>query len=143
MRRLRFRLRLLLGLGLALPLALVHIPWAQAAWSSGGAGTASALADTMPAGNQPVAAVSGTTVTLQWSAALFPGGQGTAGYLIRRFDAATGTEGTVGAGCSGTVTATTCTELNVPAGSWTYTDTPVQDNWTGGQSASSAAITVS
>jgi hypothetical protein len=96
MRRLTFCLRLLLGIGLALPIALMDMPVAQAAWASGGSGTASAVAYTMPAGSQPVAGVTGTSVTVRWSAAHFPDGQGAAGYLIQRFDAASGTEETVG-----------------------------------------------
>lgn len=51
-----------------------------------------------------------------------------AGYVIDRFDAASGIQATIGAGGSGTVATTTCTELNVPAGTWIYTDTPVPDN---------------
>jgi hypothetical protein len=136
------RRRLLLGLGLALPLGLTHIPAAQAAWSAGGSGKASASAYTMPAGGQPTVVASGTSVTVRWPAALFPSGQTVAGYVIQRYAATGGAPATVGASCSGTVTTTTCTELNVPAGTWVYTDSPVQDNWTGGPSPSSASVSV-
>lgn len=141
-RRLPFGLRLLLGLGLAVPLGLTCTSSAGAAWSSGGGGTAASLSYTMPEGAQPTASVSRTSVTLSWPAALLPDGAGVAGYEIARFNAANGSEAIVGAGCSGTVTGTTCTELNVPAGTWTYADTPVQDNWVGGRSADSVSVTV-
>ena len=44
----------------------------------------------------------------------------------------------MGSGCNGVVAATTCTEQSVPAGTWVYTETPVQLNWTGGASPDSA-----
>jgi len=65
-----------------------------------------------------------------------------AGYIINRYNALNGAAATVGAGCSGIVTTTTCTELSVPSGSWIYTDTPVQLSWMGTPSPASAAITV-
>jgi hypothetical protein len=142
-RRLPFGLRLLFGVCLALPLGLTLTSSAEAAWSSSGSGTAASLSYTMPSGGQPTASVSRTSVTLSWPAALFPDDRGVAGYEIARFNAGNGSEATVGASCSGTVTTTTCTELNVPAGTWIYADTPVQDNWVGGQSVASAPVTVS
>jgi len=142
MSRIPFRRHLLAGLCLSLPLGLAFTSFAQAAWSSSGSGVAAAQAYTMPNGGQPTVRVSGTTVTLVWPAALFPDNLGVTGYLISRFDDINGAEETVGASCSGTVTTTTCTEQNVPAGTWIYTDTPVQDSWTGGQSSASRPVTV-
>ncbi len=133
---------LLIGLCVALPLGLTFSTIAQAAWSASGPGSASSLANTMPNGNQPAVSVSGTTVSLTWPAAVFPDNHGVAGYVIERFNASTGAQAVVGASCSGTVTTTTCSEQNVAAGSWIYTDTPVQDRWTGGQSPASAVATV-
>ena len=143
MTRIPFHARALLGMCLAMPAVLLLTPQAQAAWSDGGTGPATSLAYTMPTGGQPTAAASGTSVSLRWPAALFPDGRSVAGYVIRRFDAVNGSEAMVGASCSATVTITTCTELNVPAGTWIYTDSPVQDNWTGGPSAPSAPVTTS
>jgi hypothetical protein len=133
---------LLAGLCLSLPLGLTFTSLAQAAWSSNGSGVASAQSYTMPNGGQPTASVLRTSVTLTWPAALFPDNLGVSGYLIARSDAANGAVATVGANCSGTVTTSTCTEQNVPAGTWIYTDTPVQDSWTGGQSIASSPVTV-
>jgi hypothetical protein len=142
MRQNPFRLRLLLGLGLAVPVGLILAPPAQAAWNAGGSRSAGAQADTMPSGGQPTASATGNSVTVKWPTALFPDDQGVAGYVLHRFDAASGAQATVTSSCSGTVTAATCTEQNVPTGTWTYTDTPVQDNWSGGASPASAGVSV-
>jgi hypothetical protein len=96
----------------------------------------------MPAGLRPAAAVSGSDVTLRWPAAVLPNGTSVAGYVVDRFDAS-GRAVTVLASCAGTITSTTCTEHNVPAGTWTYTDTPVQQGWTGTPSPASAPVVVS
>ena len=137
-----WRRRLLAGVGLTLALGLAVPSPAVAAWSSGGQGSASALADVMPPGNQPSVSVSGTSVTLRWVTAMFPGNRSVSGYAIRRYNAINGAQATVGAGCSGSVTTTTCTELNVPSGSWAYTDSTVQGNWMGAQSAMSSTVTI-
>lgn len=119
---------MLVGVCVALSLCLTFAPLAQAY--------------TMPSGNQPAVSVSGTSVSLTWPAALFPDDQSVAGYLIERFNASSGAQAIVGASCSGTVSTITCTEQNVPAGSWTYADTPLQDLWIGGQSPASAVAIV-
>jgi hypothetical protein len=142
MRHTFIRLRVVMGICFALPLVLAFPAPAHAAWVAAGTGTSSGLAYTMPSGAQPIASVRGSSVILRWPTALFPDNQAVAGYDIRRFNAVTGSPATVGANCSGTVTTTTCTEMNVSSGTWTYTDSTVQDNWNGNQSAPSAAVTV-
>lgn len=142
MNTISWRRWLLVGVGFTLALGLAVPSPAVAAWSSGGQGSASTLTDVMPPGNQPSASVSGTSVTLRWMTAVFPGNRSVTGYAISRYNAITGARATVGAGCSGSVTTTTCTELNVPSGSWAYTDSPVQGNWTGAQSATSATVAI-
>ena len=114
---------------------------ADAAWTGTGGGQAASRAMVMPTGMQPVASVTGSDVSLRWSAALLPGGTPVPGYLVRRYDV-NGNAVTVLASCAGTIATTTCTEHNVAAGSWTYTDTPVQDNWTGPASPASTAVIV-
>lgn len=141
MRRVPLHLRLVVGLSLAVPLDLIFTPFAEASWTSSGSGAADSLAYTMPSGSQPSVSASGSSVSLSWAAALFPDNLAVAGYVIKRYNT-NGTAMTVGASCSGTVSTTTCTELNVPPGSWVYTDTPVQDNWAGEESPA-AAVTVS
>lgn len=96
----------------------------------------------MPAGGPPVGSASGTSVTIRWPATTLSNGAPVAGYVIARFNSLNGAAATVGAGCSGVVTATTCTEQGVPSGTWIYTDTPVQLNWTGTPSPASAPVSV-
>lgn len=116
---------------------------ALATWSAGGSGTAAGAATVMPTGNAPSVSVAGSNVTVRWSAATLPGGVDVAGYIVQRFNAATGQLATIGPSCAGVVTSTTCTETGVPAGSWVYTDTPVQANWSGSQSPDSPPVTIS
>jgi VCBS repeat-containing protein len=62
-------------------------------------------------------------------------------YTVKRYSGAS--QQTVLGGCAGTVTVLNCTENNVPAGTWTYTITPLfAANWTGAESARSAVVTV-
>ena len=117
-------------------------PAVLAAWSALGTGHAGAAAATMPAGGQPAGSATGSAVTVRWPAVALSNGVPVAGYVISRFNAINGAQATVGAGCSGLITTTTCTELSVPPGTWIYTDTPVQVSWTGGASPASAPIIV-
>lgn len=126
----------------AIALAAALSASALAAWSVQGNGSAGAAATTMPAGKTPTVRVSGGDVFVTWSAATFPNGTPVAGYDIRRYNAVTGASATVGANCNGAVTATTCTEHNVAVGTWTYTDTPIQQSWTGGESPQSSPAQV-
>lgn len=115
---------------------------ALAQWSSPGSGPSAGAAATMPAGNAPAGSATGSSVSVRWTAATFASGSPVGGYVISRFDAVNGSQATVGPGCSGVVTSTTCTELSVPSGTWVYTDTPVQASWTGSASSPSGAVTV-
>jgi hypothetical protein len=130
------------ALALAVTLAGALAGPASATWSAPGSGSAAGAAATMPTGATPSAHASGTSVTVTWSAAKFASGTAVAGYTIARYNATTGATATVGSACSGTISATTCTELDVAAGSWVYTDTPVDQNWRGVASAESASVTV-
>jgi hypothetical protein len=85
--------------------------------------------------------VSNRSVTVSWSATTLPGGAAVAGYVVRRYSS-TGTVQTIGAGCAGTVTAASCTETDLPAGSWRYSVEPKQGNWTGPESGQSTAVSV-
>jgi len=114
-----------------------------AAWTTGASGPAAAGATTMPAGAQPVGGATNGAVSIRWPAVAMSNGVAVAGYVVRRFDAASGAEATVGAACSGVITTTTCTEQSVPVGMWIYTVTPVQLSWSGAQSPPSSPITVS
>jgi hypothetical protein len=114
---------------------------ALASWQPGGGGSGYAKTRTMPAGNTPSASVSNRKVTVSWSASALPGGGSVDGYLVKRY-ATGGSAQAIGAECSGTITALSCTEGAVPPGSWRYTVTPVLANWQGSESAMSSAVTV-
>ncbi|HKP89741.1 MAG TPA: hypothetical protein VJT75_07160 [Thermoleophilaceae bacterium] len=116
---------------------------ATAAWTHSGTGTPTAKAVSMPTGATPTASVSNRSVTVSWSASTMPGGGAVSGYLVRRYDT-NGNVQTIGSGCSGTISALTCTETSVPGGSWRYTVTPVRGNWMGFEgSLSSNAVVAS
>jgi hypothetical protein len=115
---------------------------ATAAWGPTGTGTGAASARTLPAGNVPTGGTSLRNVTLNWAGSTFPGGTPVPAYVVRRFHAIGGAESAVLPACSGLVAATTCTENNVPTGSWKYTITPAAGAWRGTQSAQSASILV-
>lgn len=136
------RLRRSVTLLAVLAVFCLSTPAVLAAWSASSAGNGAASATTMPVGTTPTGSATGTSVAVQWTAVTLSSGVGVAGYVIHRFDAINGTGAAVGPGCSGVITTTTCTELSVPAGTWVYTDTPVQLTWNGGQSPASGAIIV-
>jgi hypothetical protein len=132
----------LFAIALAETLAIGPASGAMNTWSTQGPGSAAGAAAVMPSGRVPSGSAVNTSVTVSWAAAEFPNGTVVAGYVVNRYNASTDAPATVGAGCSGVVTATTCTELSVQPGTWVYTETPVQLNWTGGASPSSSPIVV-
>lgn len=115
-------------------------------WSgadSAGSGQGVAGATTVDQGATPTASqTSATAVLLSWATTgLASGGPQADGYVVRRYDAGTGAESAIAAGCSGTITAATCTDLGVPAGTWQYSVTPLfGDNWRGAESQKSGAV---
>jgi hypothetical protein len=115
---------------------------ATAAWSLAGSGSGAAMAKTLGSGNVPAGSVSGHKVTVTWAASSYTNGGTAAGYIVRRYNASTGALQTIGANCSGTIAALTCTENGVPAGSWKYTVTPATGNWRGPESAKSPTVVV-
>jgi hypothetical protein len=131
------------ALTLAVLLTLVPTYAALAAWPAQASGSGAGAAAVTPSGTAPAGSASGTSVTISWAAAKFANGAAVAGYQISRYNAGTGAPATVGTGCSGVITTTTCTEQAVPAGTWVYADTPAQLTWTGGPSPHSTQIVVS
>jgi len=115
---------------------------AYAFLTAAGSGTARATAATVRAGQQPSVTASGTSVTVGWPQATLSNGAPVAGYLIKRYDA-NGVSQSVNAGCAGTIAAQSCTEQGVPSGTWSYTDTPVQNRWQGAESPKSAPVVIS
>ena len=120
-------------------LALAGVGAAYAYWSSSDstASTAFAKADAVLGGATPGVVASGSSATITWTASALNSNQvGLSGYLVKRYDAATASQ-TVGASCAGTITSLSCTENNVPDGTWTYTVTPVFGPWRGTESPKS------
>jgi hypothetical protein len=113
---------------------------AYAAWSGTGAASGQVQAATMPAGSAPAVSAVGHSVTVSWSGGTLLG-QSITGYTVKR-DNAGGNAQTIGSGCSGIIAALSCTESSVPAGTWTYTVTPLLYGWTGTESAASSAVTI-
>ena len=130
-----------LVLAAALVAALICAPAALGAWSSPGSGSAYAKAHTMPGGNTPTTSRSNRSVTVSWAQSSFSGGPAVGGYEVRRYTTA-GVLQSIGSACNTTITALTCTEAAVPAGSWRYSVTPRQGLWRGTESAHSTAVTV-
>jgi hypothetical protein len=96
----------------------------------------------LPTGNVPTATAGLGSVTVTWAQSSFAGGGPVPSYVVRRFNAILGTEGAVGAACSGLVSSTSCVETGVPSGSWKYSVTPAAGAWRGGQSAQGNTIVV-
>lgn len=134
-------MRRVLALAVALAASMGWVSTATAAWHPGGSGSSASRAKTMPAGNQPTASVSNRDVTVSWTQSTFAGGTAVSGYNVKRYDA-NGNLQSIGSGCSGTVSAVSCTENAVPAGTWKYSVTPRQGGWSGTESAQSTSVTV-
>jgi len=135
---------------LVVTLAIFGTSTAAAYWTAGGTGTAFGSADTLDAGNQPTAAVSGQTVTVSWMQTVFHGlplgGYSNGGYVVRRYPAGGGAAVTPSGGCaamiSGSGATLSCAEASVPPGSWQYAVVPALGSWTGAESLKSAAVVV-
>lgn len=134
--------RIRLGTAFALTVLMAAGPgMAVASWAGGGSGSAWTKAVSAPTGSAPSGSVTGRNVTVSWSAARFPDNTAVNGYTVRRFNGGHVAQA-IGASCSGTINALTCTEAALPPGTWTYAVTPKQAQWTGVESPDSAAVTV-
>ena len=95
-----------------------------------------AAGQSLNAGPQPTLTATGSSVTVSWAATTLSGGGTVSSYAVQRSDNA-GHPQTVGSSCSGTITGLSCTELNVPNGTWQYSVTPMVGAWKGAASARS------
>ena len=129
-----------LAAGAVITATLAYPVAASAQWSTTGSGPAGAGATTMPAGATPTATARLDSVSVSWSAVTLASGAPVAGYIVHRYNTLNGSPATVGAGCAGIVTSTSCVESSVPSGTWMYTDTPVQANWSGPESSPSSSV---
>ena len=118
---------------------------AWAYWSAGSepGGNGAAAATTVNQGATPTANAVGTTVTVNWTATTLASGTAVSGYFVKRYHSSTGVLQTILSACTGTITALSCVESSVPAGSWKYTVTPtIGTNWVGQESSQSGTVTV-
>ena len=118
---------------------------AWAFWSADAApgGHGAAVAATVGQGATPVAAVEGTSVTVRWEAASLSDGTAVTGYVLTRYDADTLTPQPLLSACTGTVTALSCTEDDVPPGRWAYSVTPAYGaSWRGPESLRSNPVRI-
>ncbi|MDE8585889.1 beta strand repeat-containing protein [Arthrobacter sp. NQ4] len=123
---------LLLGTGTA-----AYAFWASTTSSN----NAAAAADTLSPGSKPSVTASNTSLTVAWANGTTVNGRPATGYTVARYSAATGgTAIPATGGCAGTVTTLTCTEQNVPGGTWYYTVTPAIALWTGSESPRSNGV---
>lgn len=110
-------------------------------------GTAAGRSQTIT-GTQPVGVATGSTVVVTWTASSFSDGVRAGSYTVRRYAATGGALQATLADCAGDIAASasaatvSCTERNVPAGSWQYTVTPKYLTWTGVEGAKSATVVV-
>jgi hypothetical protein len=116
--------------------------WAY--WSATGTGTASATVGTLnPPTNVSGAATPGSnTVPISWSASstTAPPAVAPTGYYVQRYAGSTPSPA-CGTSPSSLSTATTCNDLSVPDGTYTYKVTALFNSWTA-QSAASNSVTV-
>ncbi|MFF2344719.1 beta strand repeat-containing protein [Pseudarthrobacter sp. NPDC058119] len=123
---------LLLGSGTA-----AYAFWAATTSSN----NAAAAADALTPGSKPAVTANGAALSVTWANGTTVNGRPATGYTVARYSAATGgTAIPATGGCAGTVTTLTCTEQNVPGGTWYYTVTPAIALWTGGESPRSNGI---
>ena len=118
---------------------------AWAYWSAGSVpgGNGAAAASSVNQGATPTGNAVGTTVTVSWTATTLASGQAVGGYAVKRYNSSTGVVQTILSACTGTITALSCIESSVPAGSWKYTVTPkIGTNWIGQESSQSGTVTV-
>jgi hypothetical protein len=137
----RTAVRRTLAFGLACTL-VTGLAWGY--WSIGSlpGGNGQAQAATVGQGNTPTTTVNGNAITVSWAASTLTNGQAVDGYKIKRYSAGSHVSQTILSACTGTVTATSCVESNVPTGDWVYTVTPVfATNWLGAESQDSDAVT--
>jgi hypothetical protein len=132
--------RLAVMSALILVTAVVAVGSAYGAWTKNGAGVGFIRATAVGSGNAPALSKVGNSVKLTWAASSLTNGTTVSGYVVRRYNAVTGAEATVGSNCASITAALTCTETSVGRGSWQYTITPSRANWRGPESAKSSTI---
>lgn len=112
-------------------------PAASAYWQTLGSNPGGAKADSILAVAAPTASAS----AVSWGQSTTTAGRPVSGYTVARYSSATGgTKVAAGGACTGTITALSCSEAALPAGTWYYTVTPVLASWAGVESARSGGV---
>ena len=75
----------------------------MASFTSGGSGSGTIGAQSIPQAEAPDAVVTGRNVTVSWSTTTMSGGTPAPGYVVRRYDIG-GSQATILSNCSGTIT---------------------------------------
>jgi hypothetical protein len=121
---------------------------ALAAWTIGSIGASGrGAARTLPPGPAPTITATGSTVTVSFSQVTVGisqlGALTGGGYTVKRYSpggAAQTTSGSCSSTVSGPGSTLSCTEINVPEGTWTYRVTPVLSGWKGGESSGTVTV---
>lgn len=117
-------------------------PAASAYWQTLGSNPGGAKADSILAVAAPTASPSAGAAAVSWVQSTTAAGRPVSGYTVARYSSATGgTKVAAGGACTGTITALSCSEAALPAGTWYYTVTPVLASWAGVESARSVGVT--
>jgi hypothetical protein len=124
--------------GLACQAALGY--WSGAGIAGDGSGGARAAI--LNQGAAPTAGETGSAnVAVKWGSSSLSNGVPADGYVVKRFNAETGAQAAIGAGCAGTITATSCNVPETPVGNWEYSVTPVFGQaWRGEEGLKSGAV---
>jgi hypothetical protein len=101
-----------------------------------GAGNASANVGSISSPSGVTRQQTGADVTITWSAATLSSGAAVDGYRVTRSD------GPAVCGTATLVTGLSCTDTNVPAGTYSYTVTAVYHSWTASSAPSASAATI-
>lgn len=113
---------------------------AAAYWAASGKGsTTAAVATLLPPTNVSVPASSGSSVAVSWTGSA--GAVAPTGYYVTRTSGTT-TSAACGSSPSALITGTTCSDIPVPDGTYSYQVTAVYRSWTAA-STGSGSVTVS
>ncbi|ALV42150.1 hypothetical protein AU252_14135 [Pseudarthrobacter sulfonivorans] len=116
-------------------------PAADAYWQTLSSNNGGAGADAIVAVAALTASASAGAASVSWAQSTTAAGRPVSGYTVARYSSETGgTKVAALGGCEGTVTALTCSEAALPAGTWYYTVTPVLAAWAGPESARSGGV---
>ena len=126
------------------------VPFALVLFFAGGAATAYwngtsstttsfAAADAVLPGPQPTVSVVGSSAVLTWTATTTASGAPVDGYIVSRSDH-NDIPTIVTGDCGATVAALTCSEDDLPSGTWRYTVTPGIGAWQGPPGATRTII---